>query len=229
MTHRWSRVLLLFLVLSLVLGGVAGCSRSAAVRDVPVAAAAEAEGSAERVAEVESPADIVVSAVTPGPDTSDQPVAPVVTEDVPVVVIPTSGIMQEEVTEPEPEPTALPETEESPPDTGAEFVWHTVSRGETLAGIAARYGTTASAISRANGISDPNLIYTGQRLKIPTSEGSGSSSGSGCRYRHTVRSGEWIWQIGRVYGVSGNAILQANGLTIASGSNIQPGTVLCIP
>jgi len=44
-----------------------------------------------------------------------------------------------------------------------------VKRGETLGTIAAQYGVTAAAIIRANNISNPNLIYTGQKLKIPVS------------------------------------------------------------
>jgi LysM repeat protein len=55
-----------------------------------------------------------------------------------------------------------------PPPSGCTSI-HVVRRGEYLKMIAARYGTTVSAIVRANGIRNPNLIYPGQRLKIPTS------------------------------------------------------------
>jgi LysM repeat protein len=44
---------------------------------------------------------------------------------------------------------------------------HVVKRGEYLKVIAARYGVSVSAIVRANGLKNPNLIYPGQRLKIP--------------------------------------------------------------
>ena len=44
---------------------------------------------------------------------------------------------------------------------------HVVSRGETLSAIAVRYRATVSALVRANGIWNPNLIYLGQRLVIP--------------------------------------------------------------
>jgi LysM repeat protein len=44
---------------------------------------------------------------------------------------------------------------------------HVVKPGEYLAAIAARYGTTVRAISRANGLRNPNRIYPGQRLVIP--------------------------------------------------------------
>jgi LysM repeat protein len=44
---------------------------------------------------------------------------------------------------------------------------HVVARGETLSGIAKHYGSTVSAIARANGITRPSLIRVGQRLTIP--------------------------------------------------------------
>jgi LysM repeat protein len=44
-----------------------------------------------------------------------------------------------------------------------------------------------------------------------------------------VQRGEWVWQIARNYGVSPYDILSANGLSVASGRVILPGTVLCIP
>lgn len=43
---------------------------------------------------------------------------------------------------------------------------YVVRSGDTLSGIAAKYGTTYQAIAAKNGISNPNRIYPGQRLKI---------------------------------------------------------------
>ncbi len=53
-----------------------------------------------------------------------------------------------------------------PPSTSCTTI-HVVKRGEYLKVIAARYGTTVTAIVNLNGIKNPNLIYPGQRLKIP--------------------------------------------------------------
>lgn len=45
--------------------------------------------------------------------------------------------------------------------------WYTVQQGDTLYSIARRYGTTVEAITRANGLKDPYVIKTGQKLCIP--------------------------------------------------------------
>jgi lipoprotein-anchoring transpeptidase ErfK/SrfK len=50
------------------------------------------------------------------------------------------------------------------PSTGSVY---TVSAGDTLATVAARLGTTANEVMRANGLYNPNFIYIGQRLNIP--------------------------------------------------------------
>ena len=41
-----------------------------------------------------------------------------------------------------------------------------VSKGDTLSGIALKYGTTVNRIAQINGIKNPNLIYAGQILRI---------------------------------------------------------------
>lgn len=46
-------------------------------------------------------------------------------------------------------------------------VVYTVQKGDTLSGIAAKYGTTYQKIATYNGIANPNLIRVGQKIKIP--------------------------------------------------------------
>ena len=48
----------------------------------------------------------------------------------------------------------------------AEYKTHTVVRGDTLSGIAKKYGTTVNYLAKLNGIKNVNLIYVGQVLKI---------------------------------------------------------------
>ncbi|KKE78142.1 LysM peptidoglycan-binding domain-containing protein [Bacilli bacterium] len=43
---------------------------------------------------------------------------------------------------------------------------YTVKRGDTLSGIAIKYGTTTQQLQSLNKISNPNKIYVGQRVKV---------------------------------------------------------------
>jgi len=86
---------------------------------------------------------------------------------------------------------------------------HVVRRGETLSGIAARYGTTVSALVRANNIR--NRIYVGQRLIIPSSGGGGGGDDTPADI-HIVRAGETLSAIALRYGTSVWAIASLNGL-----------------
>ena len=49
---------------------------------------------------------------------------------------------------------------------GSSYKTYTVKSGDTLSGIAAKYGTTYQKLAQINGISNPNVIYAGQVLKI---------------------------------------------------------------
>lgn len=44
---------------------------------------------------------------------------------------------------------------------------YTVKKGDTLSGIAAKYGTTYQKLAKYNDIQNPNLIHVGQKIKIP--------------------------------------------------------------
>ena len=50
--------------------------------------------------------------------------------------------------------------------SGSSPVYYTVKSGDTLSGIAAKYGTTYQKIASLSGISNPNKIYAGQRIRI---------------------------------------------------------------
>ncbi|HEX8703970.1 MAG TPA: glucosaminidase domain-containing protein, partial [Myxococcaceae bacterium] len=62
---------------------------------------------------------------------------------------------------------------------------HTIRSGETLGALAKRFGTTVTALAKANNISNPNKIMAGQKLTIPdgfdrpSTGGSRPSSGGG--------------------------------------------------
>ena len=50
--------------------------------------------------------------------------------------------------------------------SGSGAVYYTVKSGDTLSGIAVKYGTTYQKIAQLNGISNPNIIYAGQRIRV---------------------------------------------------------------
>lgn len=94
---------------------------------------------------------------------------------------------------------------------------YTVKSGDSLSGIASRYGTTVSALASLNGISNPNWIYPGQVLKI-----SGSRQSSSRTY--TVRSGDTLSGIASRLGVSWYSLKAKNG--IGNANLIYPGQIL---
>lgn len=54
---------------------------------------------------------------------------------------------------------------------------HNIAWGDTLSGLAARYGTSVDALMAANGkISNPDLIYAGDTLVVPGAAGAGRSA-----------------------------------------------------
>ncbi|MBF0813849.1 LysM peptidoglycan-binding domain-containing protein [Staphylococcus xylosus] len=104
---------------------------------------------------------------------------------------------------------------------------YTVKSGDTLSGIAARYGTTYQKIMSLNGLSNFN-IYPGQKLKVSgtTSTGGSNTSGntsSGSTTTYIVKSGDSLSAIAARYGTTYQKIMSLNGL---SNFNIYPGQKL---
>lgn len=114
---------------------------------------------------------------------------------------------------------------------------HRVRRGETLSGIAARYGTSAYSISQANSISLRSIIRPGQTLVIPGGRNIRSrsrrrptrraSNNSGGQRTYTVRRGDTLSDIADAHRTSARAIARANG--ISTRSTIRPGQKLVVP
>lgn len=83
---------------------------------------------------------------------------------------------------------------------------YTVQAGDTLSSIADKFGTSYQALASLNGISNPNLIYVGQVLRV-----NGSASASSVYY--TVRAGDNLSAIASRYGTSYQSIASLNGLS----------------
>ena len=92
-----------------------------------------------------------------------------------------------------------------------------VKSGDSLYSIAKKYGITVDALKSANGKTS-NLLSIGEILVIPTTTATTRT--------YTVKAGDSLWKIATNYGVSVNALKQANGL---SSDLLSIGQVLVIP
>ena len=101
-----------------------------------------------------------------------------------------------------------------PPDIN--YTTYVIQPGDTLSEIAQRFGTTTQALAQLNGISNPNLIYAGNTLKIPET--------SSPRY-YTIQPGDTLSGIAQKFGTTVQALAQANGISdpnlIYAGRTIQ--------
>ena len=104
--------------------------------------------------------------------------------------------------------------------SGASAATHVVRPGETLSGIAARHGTSVSALVRLNDLDDPNLIVAGQRLRV--------GGGGRARVRtYTVVAGDTLSGIATRFGTTVSALARANHLK--NPNVIVIGTRLRVP
>lgn len=123
--------------------------------------------------------------------------------------------------QPAPAPTPTP----TPAPQPSGYVEYTVVKGDTLSGIAARYGTTYQKIAADNGIKNVDLIFPGQVLKIYTS---GSAPSPSTR-TYTVKSGDNLSAIAAKFGTTWQKIYADNRAVIGDNpSLIYPGQVLVI-
>jgi N-acetylmuramoyl-L-alanine amidase len=111
------------------------------------------------------------------------------------------------------------------------FAGHVVRKGDTLSGIAQRYGVSVAALQQANGMRGAT-VKLGQSLRVPatgtTVVRSSTRSGSGETTRsHRVERGQTLTHIARRYGVSLERLRAANGLR--GSSSLRAGQVLRIP
>lgn len=97
-------------------------------------------------------------------------------------------------------------------------ITYTVQSGDTLSGIASKYGTTYQVLASYNNISNPNVIQIGQVIKIPS-----TSTTSHVEY-YTVRSGDNLSSIAKRYGTTVSQLQKWNN--IKNTNLIYPGQKL---
>lgn len=122
--------------------------------------------------------------------------------------------------------------------------YYTVKSGDTLSGIAVNHNTTTSTLTSMNNLSNPNLIYVGQSLLVPstststsnystgttsTSTGSSSStttSSNTSAVTYTVQSGDTLSAIASDNGTSVANLVSLN--SISNANLIHVGDVLTV-
>lgn len=118
-----------------------------------------------------------------------------------------------------------------PPSQRLRLRHHRVSSGETLSLIASRYGVSIRAIADTNSIRNIHRLKLGQDLIIPimepkpitAEEAQSLASESGT---HTVRRGDSLYRIARIYGVRLQNLFQWNSL--GPDSRIFPGQKILV-
>ena len=100
---------------------------------------------------------------------------------------------------------------------------YTVQSGDTLSGIAARFGVTVQELCDWNNISNPNYIYVGEMLKLSGGSTSSNSSSSNPT-TYTVQSGDTLSGIAQKFGVTVQELCDWNN--ISNPNYIYVGEVL---
>lgn len=97
----------------------------------------------------------------------------------------------------------------------------TIQWGDTLSELAIQYHTTVAELVRLNDIQNPNLIYAGETLIVPS-----ANEQTGQSQVYTVKRGDTLSEIAMKYGTTVQAIAQDNN--ISNVNLIYPGQRLVI-
>ena len=100
----------------------------------------------------------------------------------------------------------------------------TVKPGDTISGLADRYGVSVNSLLKANGIRDSNHVEVGQTLRLPSGARGVVSAGQG---RHSVQSGDTLGGIAAQYRVSERDLIAINNLP--SADHVEVGQTLKLP
>lgn len=108
---------------------------------------------------------------------------------------------------------------------------YVVQSGDNLTSIAAKYNVTVQAITKANGIVNPSLIYKGQKLIIPTGETGSQTAANAApttgEQGYIVQRGDTLYGIAKKFAVPVTELAKVNGLSLMD--YIYSGQSLKIP
>lgn len=111
-------------------------------------------------------------------------------------------------------------TSDNPPPSPEETKQIIVEYGDTLSNIAVEYNTTVERLAEINNIANPNLIYVGQTLLVPT------SGERKQRITYVVKRGDTLSLIANRYNTTVNELVEINN--IENPNLIYVGQILII-
>lgn len=118
---------------------------------------------------------------------------------------------------------------------------YTVKAGDGLIALAREFGVSVETLASLNGLSTTDNLYVGQRLKVPASASTSSSSKpvasnsnstssttySGPTAKYTVKSGDTLIGIANEIGVSAEQVAAINNFS--ANARLQRGQVIKLP
>ncbi|MEO8088881.1 MAG: LysM peptidoglycan-binding domain-containing protein [Gemmatimonadales bacterium] len=140
------------------------------------------------------------------------------------IVVPTGGALSTRVARRMADPVVAAGTSTK--------AFHWVKRGETISEIADEYGVTQRELMAWNGLDRMGRIRIGQRIRVSSPEGRAAPRAEPAPERgtvrtHIVRRGDTLKDLAKRYGVSIQALREANGL--AEREALRTGIALRIP
>lgn len=119
----------------------------------------------------------------------------------------TDGILLNENSE-----VPLPDNTNKPSAGGTTTI--TIQRGQTLSGIALEYNTTIQRLVELNNIANPNLIYAGATLIVPSGETLVDTDGNSTSGQiiYIVQKGDTLNKIASEFGTTARAIAVENNI-----------------
>lgn len=109
---------------------------------------------------------------------------------------------------------------------------YVVQAGDTVSGIAGKFGLSTASVLALNGLGWQAVIFPGQKLTLSVQNTGTQSiqqpaSPASEISRYTIKSGDTISGVASAHGLTTTAVLRANGLSTSS--VIFPGQVIVLP